>query len=167
MKGFKRVRGNSNSGSASGRHPAGKSRLGGMVALFMLFGSTIPAQAAGPLADAWGALLAYVPQRATVLSAPARIEGKTTAAAWTERLRAYDVWIDRASRRFQVPGAIIRGVIVRESGGNPKARAPTTSAKGLMQTIDSTFAQARTRLVARGVRITDPLDPQDSIRAGS
>lgn len=79
----------------------------------------------------------------------------------------YGHWIDTAAQRFTVPAPLIEAVIARESGGNPKARAGSTSAKGLMQTIDATFALAQRRLAARGIRIHDPLVPRDSILAGT
>jgi len=58
------------------------------------------------------------------------------------KLKAYAGSIRRASTRFDVPEAVIAAVIVQESGGNPRAGAKTSSAKGLMQTIDATFALA-------------------------
>ncbi len=81
---------------------------------------------------------------------------------------SYGHIIETASRLFQVPQKIIISVILTESGGNPVARAKTSSAKGLMQTIDSTFNMAYKSLEARGIRIVrDPLNPRASIMAGT
>ena len=55
-----------------------------------------------------------------------------------------------------------------ESSGNPKASAKASSAKGLMQTIKSTFAEARSGLKAIKIHIpNDPYSPKASIMAGS
>ena len=82
-------------------------------------------------------------------------------------LRPFRRFIDEASRRFDVPPQIIGGVILQESGGKPWAKAKTTSAKGLMQTIDATFHLAQKALAEQGIRIRDPYDPRDSILAGT
>jgi hypothetical protein len=80
----------------------------------------------------------------------------------------YGETITRASKLFDVPEKIIIGVILTESGGDPLARAKTSSAKGLMQTIDSTFNMAYNALKAQGINIVkDPFDPTASIFAGS
>lgn len=76
--------------------------------------------------------------------------------------------IDNASALFKVPVAIIEAVIMVESGGDPRAKAKTSSASGLMQTIKSTFFEARQTLAEQGVIIPDnPFDPYASIMAGS
>ena len=55
-----------------------------------------------------------------------------------------------------------------ESGGNPRAQASTSTAKGLMQTIAGTFRDARKDLIAQGILIEDdPFDPHASIIAGA
>jgi hypothetical protein len=80
----------------------------------------------------------------------------------------YGEIIARASKLFNIPQEIIIGVILTESGGDPFARAKITSAKGLMQTIDSTFNMAYRALKAQGIRILkDPSDPTASILAGA
>ena len=54
-----------------------------------------------------------------------------------------------------------------ESGADRYARAKGSSAKGLMQTIDSTFKEARESLKSQGIDIKDdPFDPRSSIYAG-
>ena len=76
--------------------------------------------------------------------------------------------IDNAAAFFQVPTAIIEAVIMVESGGDPRAKAKTSSASGLMQTIKATFSEARRALAEQGVTIPDnPFDPYASIMAGS
>jgi soluble lytic murein transglycosylase-like protein len=84
------------------------------------------------------------------------------------RLQKYDPVIKKASQIFDIPESIIKSVILAESGANPFARAKTTSAKGLMQTIDSTFKMARSGLTGQGIKICDnPFDPEASIMAGA
>ncbi len=83
------------------------------------------------------------------------------------KLSAWEREISRAADFFDIPEAIIKAVIMVESGGDPRARAGSTSAKGLMQTISSTFAAARRDLASQGVMIVnDPFDPEASIMAG-
>lgn len=83
-------------------------------------------------------------------------------------LAPYQNSIHEASQRFDVPVAVIAAVIMVESSGNPNAAAGTSSAKGLMQTIDATFAEARNALGADGLLIkNDPFDPHASIMAGT
>ena len=83
-------------------------------------------------------------------------------------LAPYRDVIRRASRTFDIPEAVIGAVIMAASGGDPRAAATTTSAKGLMQTIDATFARARKGLAGQGIPISgDPFDPEASILAGS
>lgn len=76
--------------------------------------------------------------------------------------------IKDTSNKFNVPPEIIGAVIMVESGGDPSAGAETSSAKGLMQTIDSTFREAREDLAMKGVLLPDdPFDPSASITAGT
>ncbi len=83
-------------------------------------------------------------------------------------LEPYQGTIRRASRMFAIPEEIIGAVIIVESGGDPRAKAPCTTAGGLMQTIASTFREARQGLMARGIRIkNDFFDAYASIMAGS
>ncbi len=80
----------------------------------------------------------------------------------------YDDIVLRASKTFDIPAAVIKSVMMAESGGNPDAKTRLSSAKGLMQTIDSTFKMARNGLAKQGIRIkNDPFDPEASIMAGS
>ena len=55
-----------------------------------------------------------------------------------------------------------------ESGGDSGAKASTSSASGLMQTIKTTFLEARQALIKQGIIIPDdPFNPYASIMAGS
>ena len=73
-----------------------------------------------------------------------------------------------ASQIFNVPVEVIAAVIMVESSGNPVAAAKTSSAKGLMQTIDATFNSARKKLATQGITIkNNPYDPHASIMAGT
>ncbi len=85
-----------------------------------------------------------------------------------ERLAPFRSLIAQASSRFNIPPEVLGAIIMVESSGNPRAKAKTSSAKGLMQTIDSTFAEARQGLDRIGLPIHDnPYNPQASILAGS
>jgi hypothetical protein len=84
------------------------------------------------------------------------------------KLKPWRKHVQRAARLFQVPTAIIEAVIMVESGGNPKAKAKTSSASGLMQTIKATFAEGHRALTAKGIIcVDDPFDPQASILVGT
>ena len=84
------------------------------------------------------------------------------------RLKPYLKWIQEAGHRFNIPSEIIGAVIMVESGGNPEAKAKTSSARGLMQTISATFKDAKNHLNSLGIRIKNsPYDPHASIMAGS
>ena len=83
-------------------------------------------------------------------------------------LKPYASLIYKASQQFNIPPEVIKAVIVVESGGNPRAKAKTSSAKGLMQTIDSTFRAARKDLLVKGIYTANtPYDAHASIMAGS
>ena len=93
---------------------------------------------------------------------------KRIAGQFHQALDPYRELIREASERFAVPSEVIAAVIMVESSGNPKAAAPTSSAKGLMQTIDATFAEAQAELLEEGIIIeNDPFDPRASIMAGT
>jgi len=65
--------------------------------------------------------------------------------------------IDQAARENRLDSALIRAVIRAESNGDPQAVSPV-GAKGLMQLVDST---------AQDLKVRDPFDPAENIRAGS
>ena len=93
--------------------------------------------------------------------------GTEVAKKVRRKLKPWRKHIQRAARLFQVPTAIIKAVIMVESGGNPKAKAKTSSASGLMQTIKATFAEGHRALTAKGIICADdPFDPQASILVG-
>ncbi len=93
---------------------------------------------------------------------------KSVALKINHQLDDYETFIATAAFTFNVPEVIIKSVIMAESGGNPVAKAKTSSAKGLMQTINATFRMARNDLKKRKIIIPcDPFDPRASIMAGT
>lgn len=124
-----------------------------------------------PAPDPWACLRAvYLPftkdiDRAALTD---RKSGEQVFAYLRSALLPYDDFIQEASRIFGIPPEIIGAVIMVESGGDARARAETSTAKGLMQTIDGTFRHAHKDLSSRGIMITDdPFDPHGSIMAGA
>lgn len=90
------------------------------------------------------------------------------AERFNSKLKPYDSYIHMASETFNIPEAILRSLIMAESGGNPFASAGATSAKGLTQTINSTFNESRKGLRKIGIQIKNsPFDPEASIMAGA
>ena len=95
-------------------------------------------------------------------------EGAVISSPIKKKLSPWQREIENAATFFEIPVVIIEAVIMVESGGNPRAKAQTSSASGLMQTIKSTFSEARRALAGQGVIIPDdPFDPYASIMAGS
>jgi len=84
-----------------------------------------------------------------------------------QKIKPFQAYIRSTSLYFDVPAEIIGAVILQESSGNPRAKAKSSSAKGLMQTIDATFEFARKNLLKNGIIIKNPYSPLDSIRAGT
>lgn len=80
-------------------------------------------------------------------------ETGTSSAAPTE----YDELISEAAAKYGIDPELIRGVIRTESGFQSDAVSPA-GAKGLMQLMDGT---------ARGLGVTNSLDPQQNIDGGS
>jgi hypothetical protein len=80
----------------------------------------------------------------------------------------YGEIIESAARRFDIPAAVLVGVILTESGGDPWAVTPLSSARGLMQTTDATFETAWKSLREQGIHIKKtPFHPESSIMAGA
>ena len=140
-----------------------------------------PEREAATLRSAWGDMLAGYPARAIERGARTLEEAERIPAAyrrhhrffdrgredWIGRLEPHRSLIEDAARRFDVPAVVLGAVILQESGGDAKARAKGTSAKGLMQTIDATFALAKKTLAKKDLRIGNPLVARDSILAGA
>ncbi|MER9316315.1 lytic transglycosylase domain-containing protein [Mesorhizobium sp. M0659] len=74
----------------------------------------------------------------------------------------YEVHIAEAAKRFRLPLAWIRAVLVSESAGDRSATS-TKGAMGLMQIVPETWAELRARYRLG----SDPYDPRDNIIAGS
>ena len=124
-----------------------------------------------PKEDPWTKLRAiYLPfTEDDELSALTSIDKEGKVSGYLYRaVSPYKKEIRDASQKFNIPKEIISAVIMVESGGNAKAKAKTSSAKGLMQTIKSTFKEARLSLESCGIDIeADPYNPYSSIMAGS
>jgi len=83
-------------------------------------------------------------------------------------LKPYQFDIQQCAEQFNIPEEILCAVIMVESAGNSTAKAHTSSASGLMQTIRSTFEMARNGLKKDGIFIdNNPFNPHSSIYAGS
>jgi soluble lytic murein transglycosylase-like protein len=78
-------------------------------------------------------------------------------SAWLAHSAAYDAAIDRAAHDATVHPALVRAVIVVESGFNPRAIS-RRGAVGLMQLLPST---------ARRYGAFNAFDPEQNIRAGA
>jgi soluble lytic murein transglycosylase-like protein len=79
------------------------------------------------------------------------------AAAWLARAADFDAAIEQAARESTVHPALVRAVIVVESGFNPRAIS-RKGALGLMQLMPAT---------ARRYGAFNALDPEQNIRAGT
>jgi len=130
-----------------------------------------PAGKAKPNTDPWLRLQAiFLPftektETAALVDTAAR---KKVSGYLHGNLKPYSHFIQKAGRMFNIPEEIIGAVIMVESAGNPKAKAKTSSAQGLMQTVNGTFNMAKKKLLASGIRIAkSPYDPHASIMAGS
>jgi hypothetical protein len=65
---------------------------------------------------------------------------------------------DKYAKQYNVDPNIIKAIIQHESGGNPGVKNPDSSAKGLMQLIDST---------AKAAGVTDSLNPDQNVNGGT
>jgi len=126
--------------------------------------------AAGPKEDPWQTLRRIVIPFALELEKEETVPGRPgkLARIVDGKLAPWKGKIAMAADFFVIPESVIKAVIMVESGGDPRARATTSSAAGLMQTIAATFAAARRDLLGQGIVIPDdPCDPYASIMAGS
>jgi cell wall-associated NlpC family hydrolase len=65
--------------------------------------------------------------------------------------------IQEAAAHYNIPAGVLERQMMAESGGNPNAKSPV-GALGLMQLMPAT---------ARGLGVTNPLDPRQSIMGGA
>jgi Transglycosylase SLT domain/Domain of unknown function (DUF4124) len=80
-----------------------------------------------------------------------------TVSQWLRRSKPYSHLIDDAARANGLEPALIRAVLMAESGGDPRAVSPR-GARGLMQLMPAT---------ARQYGVGNSFDPEQNIRAGS
>ncbi len=74
-----------------------------------------------------------------------------------QRLAKYAPIIQECAKKYNVPVALVCGVILQESGGNAKASSPA-GAKGLMQLMPQT---------AKRFGVTSIMDPKQNIEGGT
>lgn len=84
---------------------------------------------------------------------------KNTSRKWANEDN-YNDFVNAAAFAYNIPVAIIKGIIATESGFNPNAKAKTTSATGLMQ---MTVAAAKDM----GFAHSSMTDPKTAIMAGT
>jgi soluble lytic murein transglycosylase-like protein len=84
------------------------------------------------------------------------VSGKAKASHWLAESAKYDALIDGAARAHTIHPALVRAVIVVESGFNPKA-VSRRGAVGLMQLLPAT---------AHRYGVTDMFDPAQNVQAG-
>ncbi len=105
-----------------------------------------------------GAFQFKMPVIDAATSADRRTVLETTKAGVDAKLAPYEEHIKAMAAKYNVPTSLIKATIARESRGITNADAPGSSAKGLMQLIDST---------AKAMGVTDPLDPLQNIEGGT
>lgn len=85
------------------------------------------------------------------------IQSKNINERQANRLARYAETIRESATRHNVPVELICGVILQESGGNPKAQSHA-GAKGLMQLMDAT---------AKRFGVQNSMDPSQNIEGGT
>ena len=83
------------------------------------------------------------------------VKGNNDLSGFTSN--KYDSIIKEMSQKYNVPARLIKAVIQQESAFNPNAQSPV-GATGLMQLMPAT---------ARGLGVTNPRDPRQSIEGGT
>jgi soluble lytic murein transglycosylase-like protein len=132
-----------------------------IVAIAVLLG------VAAACAPAWADEMLYYVEgdRVVFTNTPSRVDVKTVPG-FAERVRLaranlpatpYDGFIEQLGRMDGLDPDLIKAVAMVESGFDPAAVSPK-GAMGLMQLMPSTAAQ---------YDVQDPLDPYESLRAGS
>lgn len=100
------------------------------------------------------------PRSRIVASAPQQTSsGRSSTrldAARLERTERYRALIEHHSRLNHVDADLVQAIVYTESGGDARAVSPA-GARGLMQLMPNT---------ARGLGVTDPLNPEQSISSG-
>ncbi len=86
-----------------------------------------------------------------------RARTKTITTEQAQKLARYAPLIRNAAAKHQVPIELISGVILQESGGNPKSVSPA-GAKGLMQLMPAT---------AKRFGVHNALNPAQNIEGGT
>jgi soluble lytic murein transglycosylase-like protein len=147
--------------------PRGVRRLGGLLAAFGLLIAAAPRSAHADIycfTDANGvAHFSNVPadSRYELLLAtpadPAVPVAKAAGIDWLARSAKYDAVISGAAKSAAIQSALVRAVIVVESGFNPRALSKK-GAVGLMQLQPAT---------AKRYGVKDIYDPEQNVRAGA
>lgn len=125
-----------------------------------------------PLRPAGAAIYAFTDERGTVhysnvpsdpryrlliASPPEEGDGRASILTLLQRSQAYSGMIEHAAQANRLDPALVRAVIVAESGCDPQATSKR-GARGLMQLMPQT---------ARQYGVKNAFDPEQNIRAGS
>jgi soluble lytic murein transglycosylase-like protein len=125
--------------------------------------NTMPASADAPAADIASTRSARRSAPATYAAAPARAGAAPSTApsspgtATTGLTPELDQMFQKAAVKHQVPVSLLKAVARAESGFRSDATSPA-GAQGLMQLMPAT---------GRGLGVTDPFDPEQSINGGA